>query len=442
MLTRTQVLTDRITFRVSHPTLPATTSAAGVHQNERKSGSYVFQTRQGSGRFRNTYLIWMLQGKDYVYAGKLNTHTLQVEATAKSAIAANDFSLSLLNKILARVAGDDHAAYISKGFDIVDIHAKPAANGTHDATTTNKPQMTLAQIKQNMTPVVCDDDDNESCEVVEVEANGHKSNIQKEAVNAAAKSAVRHYAATLDADENRYAKMRTMEELAKTLKGDLWSVEYDIPTNCERVSNPSGWLWALACRTTKSVWIMTEKSFNSRNVQDFVTRCKTHGVKTKIRRTHPLDVATELEEIRNALAKHVQDVHTSLIDRLSSASLRLTGMHKVIDQLDANKGLSNDELATLTGEDISIVKQARKIVEENGRVNAMHDQAQRLIDNQNRSLLKAIGEDLAHAVKCAEMFDMTMDMEVLIDGARKALKAEAATFNEQMRERGGKRVNV
>lgn len=57
-------------------------------------------------------------GSDYSYLGKLDDFTGQMKTTAKSAMPADAFPVRLLNRILARIWGNDHAAFEQFGYRV------------------------------------------------------------------------------------------------------------------------------------------------------------------------------------------------------------------------------------------------------------------------------------------------------------------------------------
>jgi hypothetical protein len=68
------------------------------------------------------YFVKLLTGadntSDYSYVGKLDTYTFQVMPTAKSQLSASSYPVRLFNRVMARIACDDHAAFESKGFKV------------------------------------------------------------------------------------------------------------------------------------------------------------------------------------------------------------------------------------------------------------------------------------------------------------------------------------
>ncbi len=84
-------------------------------RNEESRG--VHRDSRGEGRDRPV-LQGAVAGR-WRYLGKLDDFAGQVRATAKSCRAQDSFELRLLNRVLARVWGDDHAAFESHGYKLV-----------------------------------------------------------------------------------------------------------------------------------------------------------------------------------------------------------------------------------------------------------------------------------------------------------------------------------
>lgn len=87
---------------------------------ERSHYTYRVQHVEKNDRWPESYFVKMLTGPDnesnYTYMGKLDPFTGQLQLTAKSAYAADTLPVRLLNRVLARVWSDDHAAYEQHGY--------------------------------------------------------------------------------------------------------------------------------------------------------------------------------------------------------------------------------------------------------------------------------------------------------------------------------------
>jgi hypothetical protein len=108
------ILAGSATFTIGLP-------AAGVAGSERSHYTYRVRRIEATNRYPEAFFVDLLVGPDntddYAYMGKLDPFTGQVAATAKSAIRfSNSLALRLLNRVLARVWSDDHAAYELHGY--------------------------------------------------------------------------------------------------------------------------------------------------------------------------------------------------------------------------------------------------------------------------------------------------------------------------------------
>lgn len=77
---------------------------------------------EANDRWPESFFVKLLTGpdntNDYTYFAKLDVFTGQVATTAKSAQYKDTFVLRLLNRVLARVWADDHAAYEAHGYKV------------------------------------------------------------------------------------------------------------------------------------------------------------------------------------------------------------------------------------------------------------------------------------------------------------------------------------
>lgn len=115
MIGRDFVLAGEAVFTVEVP---------DAHRPDGKEPHYTYRVQcvPASDRWPEAHFVSVLTGPDntsnYTYAGKLDTHTGQVQLTAKSAFPADSYRLRLLNRVLARLWGDDAAALERHGFII------------------------------------------------------------------------------------------------------------------------------------------------------------------------------------------------------------------------------------------------------------------------------------------------------------------------------------
>lgn len=82
--------------------------------------TYKVNHIEANDRWPEAWFVKILTGpdnnEDYTYLGKLDAFTGQLITTAKSCRKADHYDVKLLNRVLARVWGDDHAAYEQHGF--------------------------------------------------------------------------------------------------------------------------------------------------------------------------------------------------------------------------------------------------------------------------------------------------------------------------------------
>lgn len=84
--------------------------------------TYRVQHVEANDRYPAAWFVKLFTGSDnsdsraYTYLGKLNDFTGQITLSAKSCRSADHVSVRLLNRVLARVWADDHAAYEQHGY--------------------------------------------------------------------------------------------------------------------------------------------------------------------------------------------------------------------------------------------------------------------------------------------------------------------------------------
>lgn len=84
--------------------------------------TYRVQHVPANDRYPAAWFVKLFTGSDnenpkaYTYLGKLNDFTGQITLSAKSCRNADHISVRLLNRVLARVWADDHAAYQQHGY--------------------------------------------------------------------------------------------------------------------------------------------------------------------------------------------------------------------------------------------------------------------------------------------------------------------------------------
>lgn len=116
MVSKEFILAGQATFTIEIP--PQHQAVCGDKTHYTFRVDYV----EASDRWAEAWFVKMLAGpnneEDYVYVGKLNDHTGQVNATAKSTIRSDSAAYKLLNRTLARIWCDDHNAYEQHGFQV------------------------------------------------------------------------------------------------------------------------------------------------------------------------------------------------------------------------------------------------------------------------------------------------------------------------------------
>ena len=108
MLSKTFILAGDATFTIECPD--------ATHH------TFRVQHVEKNDRWPESFFVKMLTGPDnensYSYLGKLNDFTGQVVLTAKSKLTADSFTYRLLNRILARIWGDDAASFEQHGYKV------------------------------------------------------------------------------------------------------------------------------------------------------------------------------------------------------------------------------------------------------------------------------------------------------------------------------------
>ena len=104
------VLAGKATFTVSCPD--------GQHY------TYRVTRKEASNGYPEAFFVSLMTGTEndndssYTYLGKLDPFTGQVEATKATNGRDKTYAFRLLNRVLARVWGDDHAAFEQFGFQV------------------------------------------------------------------------------------------------------------------------------------------------------------------------------------------------------------------------------------------------------------------------------------------------------------------------------------
>ena len=113
MIHKQFILAGDATFTVE---VPPSANAPKPHY------TYHVQHVPAGDRWPEAYFVRLLTGvdntSDYSYIGKLDPFTGQLAVTGKSKLPADSYPVRLLNRILARLWTDDHAAFEQHGYRI------------------------------------------------------------------------------------------------------------------------------------------------------------------------------------------------------------------------------------------------------------------------------------------------------------------------------------
>ena len=199
---------------------------------------------------------------------------------------------------------------------------------------------------------------------------------------------------TIQAERN----IDQMNRVFKTLKGDMWKLDYDIPTNSE-VQNPSRLLWNFGFRSSESVWVLPDESKNHPTVQELFSYWRENGITFWTIRYHPDDMKVVKEQAHHRLCEEIRRQHTSLIECIISADSKLA---------DAEKALDAQEQAATDKERKAIISKRNNAV---------------------RTKIKNAWQELREVVKSAEIFEETEAIADLVNGLKKAIQAQAVAFN-------------
>lgn len=209
--------------------------------------------------------------------------------------------------------------------------------------------------------------------------------------------------------KSKFGELRSLERAVETLTGEqaIWQLVYDIPSNSKTVPNPSGIFWRYGFRFTESVWIFTKQSLESSAVQKFLTDMREAQKTDPRHETHvtPIDrgATDQMRDLAwQRLAKRLQEVHTSLIQKLANANETLEKAEKEFSERTAQKG-------TVSWKERQVVTAKR--------------------DNAVRAMIKKAAQDLRDAVGCAQRFDATEKVADVIEATRRAIIAETKAFN-------------
>lgn len=212
-------------------------------------------------------------------------------------------------------------------------------------------------------------------------------------------------------------------KMIDALEGDLWRVNYYIPTALEgEGEHPSKVFHRHAVSLDGSNWVFTDRELKHPEVQVLIREwekvqpvrvrtaagyVRTVAVEFWVEKYHPEEVEKALQRARNALHNHLIDVHTSLIERIAGASDRLR---------EAQEKLPPEA-----------TEQERK------RPQEAHYSAL-------RGALRDATEAFRAALLAAEAFDERENLSDLFEGVRAAIRAEALAANAILRDAGRKPI--
>lgn len=202
---------------------------------------------------------------------------------------------------------------------------------------------------------------------------------------------------------------------------ELWCVNYDIPcaTDPETgrrlstgvVPNPSDWWWAFGARLTLSQWLFTREGLEDPLVQECIQSWLDRPEKdVKVRVVKQCPSQTELLRgwAREKLQEMVGKAHQSMIDCIATAHDRWQAAEKALDEQQLNQ--------------ITLSTRRKRNLSK--------------LDQDTRNVLRAAAADLNNAIKCAEQFDMTEDVQDLLRAFRLAVHSQRQSFNAEARARG------
>ncbi len=189
---------------------------------------------------------------------------------------------------------------------------------------------------------------------------------------------------------------------------------YDIPSPKENSDgtmaapifpNPSAVLHPYAVRYNLSCWIVPLARVDTEAFQAILTGMKAVNVNFRIMKWDPTELETILRIAKDELEAQTAEIHGRLITGLDKATKAFNKAEEALQQ-------------TLEG------------VTENAR----YDLLRRREARQKLALNKA-GEMLNAAVECAEVFDVTMNVQDCLDGLRTVVAAQQAAFNLEVEAR-------
>lgn len=184
--------------------------------------------------------------------------------------------------------------------------------------------------------------------------------------------------------------------LAKVLKEDLHMLIYDIPTEMNsECPNPSPWLWRYGARINLSCWILPESSLNSLRVKKELALWERNHIEVHIIYQSKESQQKIREIAADKLAKEIARAHGSLIQRIDNADQTLK---QALAQAEQEQSMSASDLTKKR--DLAV-----------------------------RAIINTAAKSLSDCIACAEQFDLTGQVQDLLDALKKVTAAQAEAFN-------------
>ncbi len=223
------------------------------------------------------------------------------------------------------------------------------------------------------------------------------------------------------------ANVRKLQRVAEVLRGDVYQVNYYIPTSLN-VENPSKIFRRHGFRLDGSNWVFPQKGLESKAVQQVLkewdglvpvneqSTLPGFSSKTTVRywvikyTNEQLSAMRELAQ--SQLADELQKTHRSLIERIDSASQRLKEVQEATE-IDGK---------TVTAKD--------------------RDKADNTYNGAMRSIVQEACERFEMCLKGAEIFDETGDLNALFGAVQDAIYVQALAANAMLRKKCVKTVAI
>lgn len=132
----------------------------------------------------------------------------------------------------------------------------------------------------------------------------------------------------------------TSEQQEAAVALDLVTLEYDIPTIVSRansIPHPSGWMWTLGVRTTKSCWVLPRKNIPYSRLREMMR----YGCQYECKRIHPDEAAMQLQRsmvsLRRELEEGQQSYEANMTAALTRYNARTAENNGVVTQENANR---------------------------------------------------------------------------------------------------------